>query len=309
MLGFSSLFATVSAFAVCDHSHSYCGWIDSGHSSGSSSTSANPTTSSRISINPSAVPVEKGMGIEAIDYKNTFDFVVVKGLGRVGAAVSPSNSEQTFFGPPGLELPLTYLQRMQNQQKYPSQKITLATAINLYDNKRGGLEHFEINLGVMGKYNTLTSKAFPGGGLKGVLGPFTFGYSSYSDETQLDDSLYGTNLKPVYDYRVETYSIGMFFGSLALDYSVLHLITTDTYAVSLLTASLILPRAIITVANRTEDSTLPGYDFTTHTLTTQQIKKELFAGGQFSVTNSLMVGLFYNYYLLRELSLSATYFF
>ena len=112
---------------LCNASERFCGyWTGPSHSR---SGSGAPTRGSEVRLNPAAVPLEKSLGVEAIYYDNSVDLALVKGLGRVGAALSPSNSEETFFGPPGIELPADLLDRKQHQRKFPAQKLTLATAL------------------------------------------------------------------------------------------------------------------------------------------------------------------------------------
>lgn len=309
-----------AAIGICDHAKEYCGHFKGNRSS---SSPAYPSTNASININPSAVPTDKGLGVETIHFKGEWDFALVKGLGRVGAAISPSNNEETFFGPPGFELPEDFLRRKEKQLKYPSQKFTLATAFNIFDNKKKGLQRFELNLGVVGKYNRFTSTVLPGGGLSGVFGPITFGYSVYRDSYQLDYARYGLDWKPEIRYTVETYSLGLSLNSLALDYSVLRLDSDDDDShhsgshhdndevpiVSVATASLILRRAIATVSIRQEISDRPVYNSETRSLETKKVKGEIFGGAQVAVTEFLMLGAFYNYYVLREISVGATLFF
>ncbi len=271
--------------------------------------SGNPSAGSQVKINPSAVPTEKGFGIEALVFKDTPDFALVKGLGRVGAAISPSNSEETFFGPPGFETDSNLLKRKENQEKYPNQKITLATAFSLFEKNGSGLGRYSLKLGVMGKYNKLTNHVSPGGGLSGVLGPFYFGYSIYDDETKLDQNYGGSDSSPPIKYQVHTYNVGLFLSSLILDYSNLRVQEPYESSVSLFTASLMVRRFIITASKRIEDSPRPYYNFDTQQLEYKQIKDDYFGGIQYSASNNIMLGVLYNYYLLHELSGSFTLFF
>ena len=303
---FALAFAAESEAGLCDHSYEFCGYVTGNRNS---TTPASPTKSSSININPSAVPIEKGFGVETIAYKGAYDFSIVKGLGRVGAAISPSNTEETFFGPPGFELPEDFLERKIERNKYPSQKLTLATAFNIYENKKKDLKRFELNLGIMGKYNKVSSKAYPGAGITGIAGPITFGYSVYGDEFVIDYNLYGLDRKSSIQYAVETYSVGVFLSSIAIDYSVLRLVASDVATVSLLTATLVHRWGLFTIAARRELSNRPAYDYTTKTLESREKKEEAFAGAQVSLGKYFMVGGFYNYYALRELSLGATLFF
>lgn len=292
--------------ALCHASKEYCGWVKG--SSPSSAAPAAPTRDNTIRINPSSVPVEKGFGIGLIVFDGV-DAGFVQGLGRIGAAISPSNSEETFFGPPSLELPENYLERKQNAKKYRVQKSTLATGVQLFRSRSSGLKRVELNLGVMGKYNTATKAITPGGGVSGVLGPLTFGYSAYQDQTQLDYSIYGLDEKRTTRFHVETYSAGLFLNSLALDYSILRQVTDEVSMTSVVTASLFLKKSMFTAALRKESSNRPMYNFSTRNLEDQRDKSEVFAAAQFNVWKELMAGVFYNYYVLRELSVGATYFF
>jgi hypothetical protein len=302
----------------------YAGWVCGSHDdcnpgkkSDSVAKTGDPSKGNAIRVNPAAVPLEVNYGIEALMYKTDFDFLFVKGLGRVGAAISPSNSEETFFGPPGLEDPDVYLKRKQDAEKYKTSKITLATAINAYSNKRTDMRRLDVNVGVMLKYDRDTSTANLGGGLNGVIGPFTFGYSIYGDQTRVDDPAYGAPASPsgnpagypIVKYGVETYSAGIFLESFIFDYSVLHLVTTEVSTVTVLTASLLVGKAIITASKRSEESDRVAYDFETKSLKNEKTKNDVFAGVQYRVSDAVMVGAFYNYYLLHEGSIGATWFF
>lgn len=276
-----------------------------------SSAPAQPTTNSTININPAAVPTAKTTGVEALYYKGLFDFALVKGLGRVGAAISPSNTEETFFGPPGFEIPEEYGQRKSEGNKLPSQKVALASAFNIYSNKKNGLKKFELNLGVMGKYNKISYKVSPGGGLSGIAGPFTFGYSAYSDSFIWNKEAFDADPNLEILYNVETYSAGIFLDSVAIDYSELRIYPKDARdsKVSMLTGSLLLKDGIITLSWRKEISDRYAFNFTTHMLEERREKEDVFGGVQWAATKNIMVGAFYNYYLLHEISLGVTAFF
>jgi hypothetical protein len=288
-------------------------YIKNNCSRGWNGSTSNPSTGSQVKINPSAVPTEAGFGIEGLFFKSEVDVSVVRGTGRVGAALSPSNSEETFFGPPGFEDQIKLYERKTLSEKYPNQKVTLAGAVSLVDHAGSGLRTFSLKLGVMGKYNKLLKNISPGAGLNGVLGPLTFGGSVYNDETQLEDPLVpgGPNTTRI-GYQVQTYNVGVFLSSLILDYSHLQLKIPDDPAISevtLLTASLMVSKFILTVAKRTENSPRLSYNYQTKLLEDKLIKEETFGGVQYKMNKNLMFGGFYNYYLLREISVSATLFF
>lgn len=291
-------FALSSAHGyLCDASKQFCG--DKGGYSGGSGGA--PTRGSKIRINPAVIPLNESFGGEFLFFDNSVDFAIVKGLGRVGAAISPSNSEETFFGPPGVEVSSDFLTRHQGKHKYPSQKLTFATAFGLIENKRSGLSRFEINLGAMAKYNRVTKAIYGGGGLSGVAGPFTFGYSLYRDETDL--------YTIVTRYNVESYSLGAFLGPLVLDYSNLRMYTEyETILASMVTGTILLSRVLITASVRNERSLRPEYNPASDSLEYNLDKREYFAGVQYGVTRNIMLGMFYNYYLMREASVGVTIF-
>lgn len=275
-------------------------------------TTTNPSAGGQVKINPSAVPIEAGFGIEGLFFKQEVDVAIVRGNGRVGAAISPSNSEETFFGPPGFELESKYYERKLNAEKFPNQKYTLATAIGLVDKAGSGLHTFTLRMGLMAKYNKLTKNVTPGAGLSGVLGPLTFGGSIYNDETQIEDPIPdGTNTTRI-TYQVQTYNVGVFLSSLIVDYSHLRLQIPDNPDISevnLVTASLLVDKFILTAAKRTENSSRRSFNYDTKLLETKQIKEDVFGGIQYAPNKNLMFGLLYNYYLLNELSVAATIFF
>lgn len=289
-----------------------CYMSDKCNNVGIRSSSGNPSTGAQLKINPSAVPTDQGFGIEGILFKDQVDLALVRGTGRVGAAISPSNSEETFFGPPGFEHSQDLYRRKYESEKYPNQKYTLAVAANAFDNKKSGLNAMSLKLGAMAKYNKLT-KGFRGGfGLNGVLGPLAFGASAYNDQTQLNDYDLGEELKIRINYQVQTYNVGLFLNSVVLDYSHLKMTEnddTEPAEISLVTVSVLIHKFILIAAKRTEDSARLSYNYETKLLEAKQHKEDYFGGLQYRLNKTVMLGFFYNYYLLREASFSTTIFF
>jgi hypothetical protein len=72
---------------------------------------------------------------------------------------------------------------------------------------------------------------------------------------------------------------------------------------------LLLKKAIFTASMRRELSDRPYYSSTNQTLETKHEKNETFLGVQVVANKNIMVGMFYNYYLMREYSLGLTAFF
>jgi hypothetical protein len=302
----TAVFSLRAGAELCDNSKHFCGYMH-----GAAPSSGAPTHGSKLRINPSAVPTEKTLGLEGIYYSGSIDFALVKGLGRVGAAISPSNSDETFFGPPAIETSEDLFERKDDRRKYPQQKITLATAFNLFSNRSSGLKRFELNLGAMGKYNRRTHDVLPGGGVSGIAGPLTFGYSIYRDQTQLNDAPADQEeSRTIVNSNVQTYSVGVYLNSVALDYSFLRTQTTDddVSTVSVTTGTLMIQRTLTTLAVRQEKSDRLAYNYSTRTLEVKEKKNEIFGGFQFAITKHLMIGGFYNYYLLHEVSAGAILF-
>lgn len=292
----------------CYNGITNCDWTTNG---GRGPSSESSSTGGKVKINPAAVPTEDAFGIETITYDVYTDLGLVRGNGRIGAAISPSNSEESFFGPPSFADPFELAFRKFERKKYPSQKVTLATAFDIVQKKGGStLKNYSLKLGVMGRYNRLTKAASPGAGLTGAIGPLSFGGSIYNDQTKVDpDDLDGDGLSPIYKFQVRTYSLGLYLSSLVLDYSRLALNTDYVNTVELYTASLYWKKLILTAAKRVETSPNPAYNFETNTLEFKEKKEEVFGGVQYGITKNLMVGFLYNYYLLHEYSISATLFF
>lgn len=273
-------------------------------------SASNPSLGNEIRLNPAAVPMEKGFGIEIV-YFGTPEWSIVQGLGRAGASISPANSEETFFGPPAVEYSSDYLDRQILGQKYESQKYTLATAFKVLE-KGSGRSRFNLSLGAMAKYNKYTSRTTPGGGLSGSLGPILFGASVYWDETQLDPELEPSLIPPPTRYKVQTYSFGLYLTSVILNYSNLQMISeTDatTSTVSVLMGSLFTKQFVFNLAHRSENSDRSWYNPSTNALEFKQIKNDYFLGFQYRMTKNFMTGVFYNYFMLHELALTGTLFF
>ncbi len=273
-------------------------------------SSFTPSGGGRVRVNPSAVPTDKGFGIEGIFFKDEVDLSIVRGTGRIGAAISPSNSEETFFGPLGFEYTPDFYERKYEKEKYPNQKITFASAFNLVDQRGSALTSYSLKMGIMAKYNKQTQGTNAGGGLSGNLGPLTFGGSIYKDETRLIDSNPYFPTPPFdYHYQVQTYNVGLFLNSLVIDYSHMEVRDTEVSTVQVLAATLAVYDFIFTWARRSEDSYKPYFNFETKALETQRVKYEGFGGIQYKLGKNFIIGGLYNYYLLHEYTLSATLFF
>ena len=298
------LFIALSALASVDTSGFLCNKDNSCGSRGFiTEHSTGPSKSDSIKINPAAVPVEEVTGIESIIYNGSYDVGLVKGLGRVGAAISPSNSDETFFGPPAAEYPTDFYDRMITRSKLNSGKYTAAAAVSLLSKSGSGLRNLHLQLGVMGRYESFSHHVKPGVGLQGIAGPLYAGASYLQDEDRLDEI---TWLNTV----LQTWSVGLSLDSVNLDYSVVDVTGDFVARATVITAAVFVDRFILTLARRTTSSEQKSfYDYSTHVLTPVTSQSDYFGGVQIKATSFLIVGLFYNYYLLHETSLGATLFF
>lgn len=303
-----SLFVCFNAqaqYRLCNPDKEIC----PGYGSRRSATQANPSRSSAVNLNPSSVSVEKGYGLEAIAYKGSADFSIVRGTGRVGAAFSPTVGEETFFGPLGFELDPDYLARKIRKDKYGSQKVTLATAMVLVD-AGSGKNRLQLNLGAIAKYNRLTQSWWGGGGLTGSAGPMTFGYAVVNDEYMIDLTSSGLSTGLKFRYSTVAASGGIHLGNFIADYTTMWVrYQEQTIAtIRLLTGSFMWNGVILTLSQKQEDSARSAYDDSTQSLIPQQIKTEYFGGLQLMLSKNFMVSGYYNYYLLKEVSMGVTVF-
>ncbi len=68
-------------------------------------------------------------------------------------------------------------------------------------------------------------------------------------------------------------------------------------------------KGLLTVAQRTERIPRVTYNYDTGILELVDTKIEYFAGFQYAIADPLLLGVFLNYYLVRDVTLGATLFF
>ena len=159
-------------------------------------------------------------------------------------------------------------------------------------------------------------------GVSGRLGPIHLGASVYQDDLFLDleghiDPVSGIPYtfffgKETYTERfiVQAYSIGTKFKNLSLDVGV---IRTDydlhekKSQVHLYSGSFFYGKFLFNFAIRNEIT--PSYKVINGKLLAQQSQNEIFSGLQRSFGKYIILGINYNFYLLREISLNGTLFF
>lgn len=253
-----------------------------------SSQASHPTQSGGFNFNPSSIPTDKGIGVEVLNYNGDQDYALVTGTGRIGAAISPSNYEDSFFGNMSFEADDAYLGRKRAGKKYTSEKYSFATAVNLYDNKKKRAKTFRANAGLIAKYNNETSKFNWGAGLALEISLFSIGISRYKDdyliiEDATVDNLFIQNYQNFERYEVETFTFGIKLPHVVADYT--YLLNKFDYfgiqkkdTITLVTMTVFWRSWMFTLGTRKEVSFRPFYNFKTELLETKDEKHESFFG-------------------------------
>lgn len=263
-----------------------------------------PSSSSTFNF-PSSMASIKGFGVEGILWDGV-DVSLVSGNGKVGAGISTSNSDDTFFGNTAKEFTEDYENRIQSDNgKYKSKKYTFVSAIKLYKTKKG---FFTVNVGAIGKYVEDTSNIQLGGGGSISLGPLNVGYSRYKDEgtaMTLDSNL----LRQPTVFYVDSYSVGLNLPFITFDYSLFDNRVNGGEKVHIYSGGFFISKLIFSYGRRLEESSRRKYDFQNKQFYSHDRKWSSFAGVQWKFKKKWMAGLLSNYYLNQELSLILTGFF
>jgi hypothetical protein len=277
-----------------------------------------PSPSTVASQNPSAVSFDRGLGVEMIHQNhNALNFGLATGTGKVGGAFISNSLENSFFGNRVPELDEDFLKRNLEDKQYRPRKYSLALATKLLNKK-----DYSLNAGVLLKRHDEIKRVNPGFGISGHLGPFTFGASFYQDDLFIDftnkvQESTGIPYTYIYSkgshrerYKVETYFVGTRIKALFLDAGVIktqYKFTDDNVKIALYSAALQYKYLLFNLAVRKELSPTPG--MLNKKLLYEEEKNETYVGVQASLNKYVIVGINYNYFLLRELSLSANLFF
>ena len=283
-----------------------------------SSSASLPSAASASNLNPANVSFDRGFGIEAsYQSHNAVNFNVATGTGKLGGALISQSLENGFFGNRVIELDDALLDRYQERKQYKSQKLSLALGGKLFRQKYASLD-----VGLLLKRHSILKKINTGVGISGRLGPIHLGASMYKDDVYLElenhfDPQTGIPYQLIfgadtYDdtFKVQTYSAGTKIKNLALDAGVIRSKYDKTdieTVVNLYSAAFFYGKFLFNYAFRNEIT--PSYKIINGELADQRSQNEIFGGVQYSVGKHLIVGLNYNFYLLREISLNAIVFF
>lgn len=278
-----------------------------------------PSTTSASQFNPANVSHDRGLGVEAMYLPGQSPTIgLVAGTGKAGAALVSTNQENGFFSNRTLELDSDFLKRRDDVEPFDSDKYGLAIGAGLLKNR-----NISWDVGVLGKYNTVSKRVNGGVGTSLRVWVFSLGLSSYSDDQVLK---FGNKLDPtsqnsyatLFDaseyherYTVHTAFGGVRLGKLFLDTGVIRtryeFYGGEPSTIHLYSAAYIVDKFLFNVALRHENSPMPTYK--NKELVYVQRKNDTYVAIQYSVGKNVVLGVHHNYYLLRELAVSGTVFF
>ena len=276
-----------------------------------------PSNTTAVNLNPANVSFDRGMGLDLMyQSSNPLLFSIASGTGKMGGALISGSMDNSFFGNRLPELNESLLERQENNKQFRNKKIGFALGGRLFSRKNATLD-----LGIIFKRHPEVKQINPGGGLSGRLWKIHFGASFYQDDSYVDLTKVidtSTNLPYSATYQkdflkekftVSTYTVGTRLGNLALDYGTIRS-NLDFYGkptnITLISGAYHFGNYLFNLALRKEKSQVPEYD--DGVLVEKKNKSETYAGVQYSINKHIIFGLNYNYFLLREFSLSATLF-
>lgn len=304
------IFTVAGDFAHSKSGVNLCDIVDIPNCSGvskqgrRSSSMSLPSPATSANFNPATVSFDKGIGVEAIaQANNAVNFNLASGTGRVGGILISPTLENSFFGNRVRETDEDFLERNVAHHQYENRKLNLAVGGKVVSKKDLGFD-----LGLILKRHSVIKRVNPGFGVSSRLGPLTLGASMYDDDFYLEDE--GAGLEYEEKFKVQTYSVGLrarnfFFdaGAIRTKYKIDH----EATQIFLYSLSYLRSNVLYNVALRNEHSSAPEYR--TGALYPKRKKNDFFASVQYSFNRHFVVGVSYNYFLLRELSLKTSIFF
>lgn len=272
--------------------------VSNGNFDGRSSGASYPNQSSSSSFNPSAVPVNKGFGVEFLQYDGYTNIFLLSGTGRVGAAVSSATNEDVFFGNVAIgEEEESYRSRKQARKIYKNEKYSFTTAFSLYSKKKNYL-----GLGVVAKFNNETNRLNGGIGVSGIWKFLSAGISVFEDSFR--DSVTGADRF----YTSISAGLGLKLPYTAIDYSFTQSDTDPVTTIHLLSGTLFYKKFMATYGYRIEESNRDHYSYRHDRFEDKRKKTFQFIGLQYAISRTFMVGIYENFYLVDELSLGLSVF-
>ena len=283
-----------------------------------SSAASLPSPATAANMNPANVSFDRGFGVEAIyQANNPVNFNVASGTGKLGGALINQSLENSFFGNRVIELDNVVLERNQDKHQYKSKKLNLALGGKLFSRK-----NFSLDIGLLLKRHSELKKINTGAGISSRLGPLYLGASVYQDDLLLKSSnnidattgfpytLFNGLETYSETFTVQSYSLGTRVKNLALDAGIIttkyHLYDENS-VVRLYSSSLSVGQFLFNLALRNE--TTQALKVINGELVNQPSQNETFGGIQRSFGKHILLGVNYNFFLLRELSFSGAIYF
>lgn len=260
-----------------------------------------PSPTTAAILNPSTVSFDRGLGLETIYQSgNPVVFNLASGTGRLGGALISTSLENSFFGNRVYETLEDFFERSQEKKQYKTKKLNLALGAKLYRKK-----YFSLDAGVILKRHHEIKRINPGAGVSARLGPLNFGASVYQDDFMIP--LTGEDYTE--RFNVTTYSVGTKFKNFSIDAGVIkssYKYNDSDTEIHLYSGSYVYRNFMFNLAFRNEMSLAPI--FVDEMLEFEKTKSAWYGGVQTSLGRHLILGLNYNYFLLKEVSLMASFY-
>jgi hypothetical protein len=260
-----------------------------------------PSTATSASLNPATVSFDKGFGIESIHQNsNSSTFNLITGSERLGGVLVNSNLENSFFSHRTPETDEERLQRELDQKQFSSEKMNFALGTRIVKKKT-----ITFDSGLLFKYNNTLRTLNPGIGFSSKFNLLSIGGSYFQDDFYLEDTNYHER------FHLFSYSTGIRLGSFAFDfgsiYSKLKYYNSETSKIHLYSVAYTYRNTLLNLGVRNEKSSFPK--FVNNELKTQPTKSDFFSSLQLSLGKHLILAINYNYFLLREFSLTTALFY
>lgn len=282
-----------------------------------SSSLSLPSPAAAANINPATVSFDRGFGLETIyQSNNSLVFNVASGTGKMGGALISNSLENSFFGNRVPEEEFDLIERREDDKQYKSKKLTLALGTKVLRTR-----HLTLDVGVLAKRHSEIKKINAGVGVSGRVGWFTYGASYYQDDYRIGMNYWMAHepwryryvvINELYDetIHVTTYSMGLRIRNLTFDAGTIQTrfrLFDDTSKINLYSVGLYVKNLLFNYGIRSENSPIPKYDDGAISYAKKQ--SDTYAGIQCSLNKHIILGVQYNFFLLRELSATATIFF
>lgn len=277
-----------------------------------------PTTATASNINPANVSFDKGLGVEVLAQpSNPLLFSLASGTGKMGGALISGGLDNSFFGNRTPELPEEFLERNETDKQYKNKKLTLALGAKFVARKNVGLD-----VGALFKRHSEVKKINPGAGVSARLWRLHFGASVFRDDMYLNlqdtmNEASGMRYAELLgkeewteNFLVTTLTVGTRIDNFSLDVgsikSKLDFYDEIQTHILIYSAAFQYKDALFNMALRQENSGAPVYK--NERLEVKKEKSDMYFGFQYSLNRHLILGVSYNYFLLKEMSATLSLF-